>query len=169
MIKSEQGSRVESDRINADQAAGPAKRESSAENGAMSVKSLASKAADKLVSSAEDQKQAGIDYMEGISSSVRRAAGEFEQQLPEAARYIRLAADEMTTMSESLRRRDIGKLLHDVQSFARRQPTAFLGISLVFGFAATRFLRSSAENRGMEGNRSAMADTQGLERSKMPW
>jgi hypothetical protein len=36
-----------------------------------------------------------------------------------------------------------GKLVADVQGFARRQPTAFLGAAVLAGFAAVRFLKAS--------------------------
>lgn len=108
------------------------------------VKEMASQAGEKLMETAEQQKQAGADFMTGIADAVRRAASEFDQQVPQAAHYIRSAADQMETMSDAVRRRDIGQMLSDVQSFARRQPSAFLGASFLAGFAMVRFLRSSA-------------------------
>ena len=97
---------------------------------------------------------AGADFIGGLAESVRRAAGEFEGQSPQAASYIRSAADQVETFSESLRRRDVGQMLSDVQSFARRQPTAFLGMSFIAGFAAVRFLRSGS-SRAPIGSGSA--------------
>jgi hypothetical protein len=108
------------------------------------VKGMASGATEKLMNTAEQQKRAGADYMSGVADSVRRAAGEFDEQLPQAARYIRRAADQMEEMSDSFRRREMRQMLSDVQSFARRQPAAFLGVSLLAGFAAMRFLKSSS-------------------------
>ena len=109
------------------------------------MRGMASQAGEKLMDTAEQQKRAGADYVTGVAEAVRRAAGEFDEQVPQAAQYIRLAADQMETMSDSLRRRDMGQMLSDVQSFARRQPAAFLGISLLAGFAAMRFLRSTSD------------------------
>lgn len=124
---------------------------SNSENATSSVKELASKAADKLMNTAQEQKQAGAEFMVGMAGAVRRAAGEFDGQMPEAARYIRSAADQLTNLSDAFRRRDIGQMVADVESFARRQPTAFLGLSFFAGFAAVRFLRSSASS-AREGN-----------------
>lgn len=112
------------------------------------VRGMASKAGEKLMDTAERQKMAGADFVENIAESVRRAAGEFEGQVPQAAQYIRYAADQIDVMTDSLRRRDIGQMMSDVQSFARRQPTAFLGLSFLAGFAAIRFLRSGASANG---------------------
>lgn len=113
------------------------------------VRGMASKAGEKIMETADRQKAVGADYVDNIAEAVRRAAGEFEGQVPQAAQYIRYAADQMETMSDSLRRRDISQMLSDVTSFARRQPTAFLGISFLAGFAAVRFLRSGSQ--GMSG------------------
>lgn len=106
------------------------------------LRGMAATAGGKIMDSAERQKVAGADYVDGIADAVRHAAGAFESQVPQAADYIRYAADQMETMSDSLRRRDISQMVSDVQSFARRQPTAFLGLSFIAGFAAMRFLRS---------------------------
>ena len=67
--------------------------------------------------------------------------------LPQAAQYIRLAADQIGTVSDAFRRRDLNQLVADVQGFARRQPTAFLGAAFLAGFAAVRFLED-VDRRG---------------------
>jgi len=118
------------------------------------VRGMASQAGEKLMDTAEQQKMAGADFVTSLADATRRAAGEFEDQVPQAAEYIRYAADQMQTMSDSLRRRDVGRMLSDVQSFARRQPTAFLGVSFLAGFAAIRFLRSSSGSMSNGGSSS---------------
>ena len=65
---------------------------------------------------------------------------------------------QMESMAESLRRRDVAQMFSDVQSFARRQPTAFLGASFLAGFVAMRFLRSSSGSaNGQGGSRQYQA------------
>lgn len=116
------------------------------------VRGMAAKAGEKIMDTAEKQKAVGADYVDGIAEAVRRAAGEFEGQAPQAAQYIRYAADQMESMSDSFRRRDIAQMMQDVQSFARRQPTAFLGIGFLAGFAAVRFLRSGSSGSSMSSS-----------------
>jgi hypothetical protein len=116
--------------------------------GAGGVRGLASDTTEKLMDTAERQKRAGADYVSGVADSIRRAAGEFDAQLPQAAQYIRRAADQMEVMSDSLRRKEMRQMLSDVESFARRQPAAFLGVSLLAGFAAMRFFKSSSPASG---------------------
>lgn len=107
-------------------------------------KDLISRASEKLIDTAEQQKTAGANFVGDIAGAVRRAAGEFEGQVPQAAEYIRYAADQMDTMSDAVRRRDVGQIVSELQSFARQQPTAFLGATFLAGFAAVRFLKSSS-------------------------
>lgn len=116
------------------------------------VRGMASKAGETIMDTAERQKAMGADYVDNVAEAVRRAAGEFDEQVPQAAQYIRYAADQMETMSDSFRRRDISQMMQDVQAFARRQPTAFLGISFLAGFAAIRFLRSGPSGSGMSSS-----------------
>jgi hypothetical protein len=86
---------------------------------------------------------------------MRRAAREFENDLPIAATYIRKAASQVESVSDTVREGDFGDLLRSAQSFARRQPTAFLGLSVLAGFGVIRFLKSSASTNGEAGMSSS--------------
>jgi hypothetical protein len=48
-------------------------------------------------------------------------------------------------VSDSIRNGNFNDLMQSAQSFARRQPTAFLGMAVLAGFGLVRFLKSSAE------------------------
>lgn len=108
-----------------------------------SAKELVSDAGDKLRDAVQDQKNAGADFISGVAGAVRRAANEFDDHIPQAGQYIRRAAAQIDGASEALRRRDLNELLGGVQDFARRQPTAFLGATVLAGFAVVRLLKSS--------------------------
>jgi uncharacterized protein YjbJ (UPF0337 family) len=114
-----------------------------ASNLSESAKDAVSGAGDKLRTAAENQKTAGADFVTNIAAAVRRAAGEFDHQIPQAGEYIRRAADQIDNTSDAIRERNIGELLDGMQDFARRQPTAFLGATVLAGFVAVRFLKSS--------------------------
>jgi len=122
------------------QAAGAIKEQ--AASVAETAKDLASQASDKVVSAVEEQKAAGADFVSGVAGSIRRAAHEFDQ-VPQAAQYMRLAADQIDNVSGAFRRRDLNQLVSDVQGFARQQPTAFFGAAVLAGFAVVRFLKTS--------------------------
>jgi hypothetical protein len=123
------------------------------------ARNAASAAGDKLRSVAEDQKDAGAARISSFASAIRQAADAFDQQLPEAGDYIRLAAERVDDASEALRRRDIRDLVDGVQDFARRQPTAFLGLTVLAGFAAVRFLKSATEGSGSSYPSSGYPDS----------
>jgi hypothetical protein len=110
-----------------------------------SAKNMASEAGDKLVSAMEQQKAAGADFVRGMAGAMRRAANEFGE-VPQAAQYIRAAADQIDSVSDAFKRRDLNQLVADVQDFARRQPTAFMGAAVLAGFAVMRFLKTSTAN-----------------------
>jgi uncharacterized protein YjbJ (UPF0337 family) len=129
------------------------------------AKGLASDASEKLRSSVETQKTAGADYISGLAGAVRRAAGEFDQEIPQAANYIRGAAEAIDDFSDALRRRDLSQLVRDVQGFARSQPSAFLGATLVAGFAVVRFLKSSTAAASDHSLASFSSSASGQQRS----
>jgi hypothetical protein len=68
-------------------------------------------------------------------------------------------------VSDSIRAGNLNDLVRNAQSFARRQPTAFLGMAVLAGFGVVRFLKSSSDDNphsqttGSES--SAHADTRG--------
>jgi hypothetical protein len=122
------------------------------------AKDLASEAGDKLRGALDEQKTAGADFVGGVAGAIRRAANEFDHEIPQAAHYIRRAAEQVENVSDALRRRDITELVGGVQDFARRQPTAFLGATVLAGFAAVRFLKSSTGPRPTVVGTSAMGE-----------
>ena len=109
------------------------------------AKGFASQAADKLKDTVDDQKNAGAEYVGSLADTMRRAAREFDKDLPIAGTYIRKAAAQVESVSDSIKTGNFSDLLRETQDFARRQPTAFLGLAVLAGFGAVRFLKSSAE------------------------
>jgi uncharacterized phage infection (PIP) family protein YhgE len=132
------------------------------------AKGLVSEAGEKLRSAAEDQKNAGADFVSEIASAIRRAAGEFDQQLPQAGQYIRRAAEQVDSASDALRRRDLTELVGGIHDFARRQPTAFLGATVLAGFAVVRFLKSATASQTGSGDSSWQSGRRSFLPSSMP-
>ena len=106
------------------------------------AKGAASDAGAKVSDVLEDQKAAGIEQVAGISGAIRRAADELGPELPPVAQYMRKAADGINSMAEAVRRRDVRQIVDDVQGFAKRQPAAFLGATVLGGFAVMRLLKA---------------------------
>lgn len=107
---------------------------------------VASQMKDHLQEKIEAQKDAGADYVLKIAEAMRRAAREFEHDVPIAAEYIGLAASTVDEYAERFRSGDLGDMVKRTKEFARRQPTAFLGLTFLAGFGLVRLLKSSAAN-----------------------
>jgi len=119
---------------------------------------VGSRAADRFKEELEDKKNAGAGYANSIADAMRRAAREFDEDLPVAGKFLRTGAEQVENASEAIRKGDFSDLLHDARNFARRQPTAFLGLAVLAGFGAVRFLKSSADH-GADSNRQRPTPT----------
>jgi hypothetical protein len=117
-----------------------------ASNLADAAKDAGSQAAERLKEEANNQKNAGAQYASGVAEAMRRAAREFDKDLPIAGTYLRRAASQVEELSDRVKSGDLNELLRDAQDFARRRPTVFLGLAVLAGFGAVRFLKSSAEH-----------------------
>jgi hypothetical protein len=119
------------------------------------AKDVAGQATDKFKQTVDSQKGAGADYVGSLAGTIRRAAREFDTDLPIAGTYIRKAATQVEGMADTIRTGNFNDLVRGAQSFARRQPTAFLGMAVLAGFGVVRFLKSSAnEAEGLIDNKA---------------
>ena len=110
------------------------------------AKDVASQATDKLKQAVDGQKNVSAEYVGSLADTMRRAAREFDGDLPIAGVYIRKAASQIEGVSDSIKTGNFKDLVRGAQSFARRQPTAFLGMAVLAGFGVVRFLKSSAND-----------------------
>jgi hypothetical protein len=110
------------------------------------AKDMASQATDKLKQQVDSQKNIGADYVGNLADTMRRCAREFDHDLPIAGAYIRKAAAQIEGVSDQIKIGNFNDLVKGAQAFARRQPTAFLGLAVLAGFGAVRFLKSSAQS-----------------------
>jgi hypothetical protein len=131
------------------------------------AKDVASQATDKLKDAVNDKKSTGAEYVGSLANTMRRAAREFDTDLPIAGTYIRKAASQIEGVSDHIRNGNLNDVVRNAQSFARRQPTAFLGLAVLAGFGAVRFLKSSSSDEGSSlgatrsGGRSSAVDNRG--------
>ena len=122
------------------------------------AKDVASEATDKLKQTIDSQKSAGADYVGSLAGTIRRAAKEFDGDLPIAGSYIRKAASQVEGVADTIRTGNFKDLVRGAQSFARRQPTAFLGMAVLAGFGVVRFLKSSANETEVSAPHQASGD-----------
>jgi gas vesicle protein len=121
---------------------------------------VASGAVDQVQEQTRQQQRTGADFVERFASNIREAARAFNSDAPFAARGINSAAEYVEDAAEKIRNGSLRDLVDGATDFAKRQPAAFLGISVLAGFAAVRFLKASAgssasSQRGKETSSAA--------------
>ena len=107
------------------------------------AKDAAAGAADRFQDQAREQQRSGADFVGRFAGNIRDAARAFENDVPFAARGINSAADYVDEAAEKIRNGSFRDLVDGATNFAKRQPAAFLGLSVLAGFAAVRFLKAS--------------------------
>jgi ElaB/YqjD/DUF883 family membrane-anchored ribosome-binding protein len=93
---------------------------------------------------AETAKDALADTGERLAQSLRSALDGGDDSVQ--ARLMGAAADTVSDLANSLRGRSFNQLLSDAESFARRNPGAFVAAAALAGFALARFARASASS-----------------------
>ena len=107
------------------------------------AKDVSSGTADQLQSEAREKQRSGADFIERFAGNIREAARAFENDAPFAARGIDSAAEYVEDAAEKIRNGSFRDVVDNATDFAKRQPAAFLGISVLAGFAVVRFLKAS--------------------------
>ncbi len=108
------------------------------------AKNVISDTTDRIEGHVREKQQAGADFIERLAVNIREAAHAFESDAPFAARGINSAADYVENAADKIRNGSLRDLVDGASDFAKRQPAAFLGISVLAGFAVVRFLKASA-------------------------
>jgi hypothetical protein len=86
----------------------------------------------------------GVEQVDGIARAIHRAASELEGTSPQLASIVHDAAGTIDNIARSLRESGPADMVQGVSDFARRNPVAFFGASVLAGFAIARFARASA-------------------------
>jgi hypothetical protein len=110
------------------------------------VTSLSSQATSTVKDALNQQVNAGADAASHVADSVRRAADNLDQNLPQLAGLARGAAAKIEALSAEARNKSVDELFQDASDFARRQPALVFGAAAVFGFALFRVLKAGASN-----------------------
>ena len=124
------------------------------------AKDVASETVDQLEGKAREQQRSGADFIERFAGNVREAARAFESEAPFAARGINSAAEYVEDAADKIRNESFRDLVDGATDFAKRQPAAFLGISVLAGFAAFRFLKASGgQTASSQGRNTERGET----------
>ena len=115
------------------------------------AKDVASEAQERVQRKITEQKGVGADYVNNLADTLRRAANQFDGDIPVAGTYIRKAAVQVENAADALRKGDFNDLVQGAKRFARDQPTAFFGLAFLAGFGAVRFLKSASGGSNVGG------------------
>ena len=118
------------------------------------AKDVASGTTDQLQGQAREKQRLGAEFIERFAGNIREAARAFQNDAPFAARGIDSAAEYGEDAAEKIRNGSFRDLVDNATDFAKRQPAAFLGISVLAGFAAVRFFRASGGGASSSSSRS---------------
>lgn len=129
------------------------------------AKGVADETLDQIHSKAREQQRSGADFVERLAENIREAGRAFESDVPFAARGIGSAADYVEEAAQKIRDGSFRDLVDGATDFAKRQPAAFLGISVLAGFVAVRFLKASGGQSSSQGHRSTTGSTSGSEKA----
>lgn len=129
------------------------------------AKTVASDAGARLNETVSEQRGAGADYANRLADSIDRAADQFGAEFPIAGSYMRSAASHVQSAAEALRTGNIDHLVKGAQSFAQRQPTAFLGLAFLAGFGVVRFVKGASSRTGSTADSRDHSDRNDYRRS----
>lgn len=107
---------------------------------------------DVAVEKADAARETLSDAGERLAATLERASAETDGDALRS-RLLASVAQGLTTASDALRQRSVSDLTADIRTLAKRHPGAFMAAAAVAGFAAARFVRSSAARRGVETGR----------------
>jgi gas vesicle protein len=128
------------------------------------AKDLASGTMDQVGDRAREQQRSGADFIDRFAGNIRDAARAFESDAPFAARGINSAAEYVEDTAKKIRDGNFRDIVDGATDFAKRQPAAFLGISVLAGFAAVRFLKASGGDTSTS-HRGSRSDSQASEQA----
>jgi hypothetical protein len=96
-----------------------------------------------------DQKDRATEGLGQVAQALRQTGQQLRDSQQEGiGQYAEMAADQVERFSGYLKGQDIGQLVGEVESLARRQPALFVGSAFMLGFFLTRFLKSSSDGAG---------------------
>jgi hypothetical protein len=119
------------------------------------AKSVASETYDRVQDQAKTQQNVGADFMGKFAGNLRNAAKSFDHDVPLAASGINAAANYVEGAAEKVRNGSLQDLFSGATDLAKRQPAAFLGLSVLVGFTAVRFLKAAAGAASSETNETS--------------
>ena len=117
---------------------------SATETAKAQARDLADTVSTEATNYAYQARDTAADEVKGVASALRTAADELPIGSPHERSFSQLA-DGLADVSETMRDKDLGEVVGDLNGFAKRNPLVFLGGAALLGFVATRFAKASSD------------------------
>ena len=101
------------------------------------------RAQENLSRLASEKKIASAERISDLARAIHDAAYNLERDLPQAVKPLHDAAAALERAANTLKERSVVDLMDGVGRFARAQPVAFFGGTVLAGLVLARFLESS--------------------------
>ena len=125
------------------------------------ARSPGEKASEQIQATLDQARDTSAEQVDTVTDSLRAARDRLSGDNDAMAGVVGSAADHLESFAGSLRSKDLGEVLSQVEQFGRRQPAAFLGASVAIGFALARFAKATKpeKRRAAVSNETSAAST----------
>ena len=108
------------------------------------AKNVWSETRDSARSAVERRQHEAASGIGNLAGALRNSAQDLGSRNSDTvAGLVEGAADRLEQLSTTLRSKDLDTLIHDAESFARREPALFFGAAIAVGFLGLRLLKAS--------------------------
>jgi len=113
---------------------------------------LATRGGEQVKSQLANQKHDASQRLTPIQVALRETAQQLRKQgQGSVAEYADKTSDQVERFSGYLRETEVDEMVDQARSFARSRPALFLSSAVALGFLGARFLKSSSEQAGGNG------------------
>ncbi len=96
-----------------------------------------------------EQKERAAEGLGSLASAIRQAGEHLRSENQMLAGYADKAVDQIQHFADRVRDKEPEEMMRDLEQFARRNPTAFVGGAFLLGIGLARFLKSSGTTSEM--------------------
>ena len=113
---------------------------------------VAGQAKQQVATKIEDKKDKAAQGLSSVATAIRQTGESLRDHdqlgvMP----YVDGVADQIERLSDYVMTSDVGQIVGEAESFARREPVIFLGGAFLLGLVGARFLKASAPAPTYEG------------------
>lgn len=113
---------------------------------------MATRGGEQVKSQLANQKHEASQRLTPIQVALRETAQQLRKQgQAPIAQYADKTSDQVERFSGYLRETEVDEMVEEARGFARSRPGLFLGGALALGFLGARFLKSSSQEAGGDG------------------